>query len=90
VKDHSFGIAPFIRAGIEVEELMKTTAGPGDELHSGQLRCSSEREVLDTERQWREAWLAGDAAALDRIHADDYVKRDGRWQAVLSQYTRIQ
>jgi len=160
VKDHSFGVGPFIRAGIEVEDLMKTTASSGEELHAGQLQCLSEREVLDTERQWREAWVAGDAAALDGIHADDYVaipnigttstkaevmadvqrglfrytrmqhseqnvrfygtsavvvgrttneghrgdrdvsgdfrytriyvKRDGRWQAVLSQYTRIQ
>ena len=160
VKDHSFGVGPFIRAGIEVEDLMKTIANSGEELHAGQLQCLSEREVLDTERQWREAWVAGDAAALDGIHADDYVaipnigttstkaevmadvqrglfrytrmqhseqnvrfygasavvvgrttneghrgdrdvsgdfrytriyvKRDGRWQAVLSQYTRIQ
>jgi uncharacterized protein (TIGR02246 family) len=121
--------------------------------------AQAEREVRDMERQWREAWLAGDAAALDRIHADDYtaipnigtvstkaevmadvrlgafrysrmehsemtvrvygttgvvvgrtineghrgerdvsgdfrytriyVKRDGRWRAVLAQYTRI-
>ena len=159
VKDHSFGVAPFIRAGIEVEELMKKSAASEQELGLKQLQCRSEREVLDAERQWREAWLAGDAAALDRIHADDYiaipnigstsnkeqvmadvrrgvfrysrmehseqtvrfhgptavvvgrttnegrrgdrdvsgafrytriyVKRDGRWQAVLSQYTRI-
>ncbi len=111
------------------------------------------------ERQWRQAWLAGDADVLDKIHADDftsipnigiistkaevmadvrrgvfrysrmehsemtvriygttavvvarttneghrgdrdvsgdfrytriYVKRNGRWQAVLAQYTRI-
>ena len=32
----------------------------------------AEREVRDMERQWRQAWLAGDATALDRIHADDY------------------
>ena len=159
VKDHSFGVAPFIRAGIEVEDLMKKSTVSEQELGLKQLRCRSEREVLDAERQWREAWLAGDAAALDRIHADDYiaipnigstsnkeqvmadvrrgvfrysrmehseqsvqfhgptavvvgrttnegrrgdrdvsgafrytriyVKRDGRWQAVLSQYTRI-
>jgi ketosteroid isomerase-like protein len=139
---------------------MKTTRSSDEELHAEQLRCLSEREVLDTERQWREAWIAGDAAALDRIHAEDYVaipnigttstkadvmvdvkrgvfrysrmqhseqnvrfygamavvvgrttnegrrgdrdvsgdfrytriyvKRDDRWQAVLSQYTRIQ
>ncbi len=25
------------------------------------------------ERDWREAWVRGDAAALDRIHADDYL-----------------
>jgi ketosteroid isomerase-like protein len=25
------------------------------------------------ERQWREAWVAGDAAALDRIQAGDYI-----------------
>ncbi len=119
----------------------------------------AEREVRDMERQWREAWLTANTAALDRIHADDftsvpnigivstkaevmadvrqgvfrysrmeqsemtvriynttavivgrtineghrgdrdvsgdfrytriYVKRDGRWQAVLAQYTRI-
>ena len=121
--------------------------------------ANAEREVRDMEAQWRRAWLAGDAAALDRIHADDYtaipnigtvstkaeimadvrrgvfrysrmehadmtvrvygatavvvgrtvndgrrgdrdvsgdfrytrvyVKRDGRWQVVLAQYTRI-
>ena len=118
----------------------------------------AKREVQDVEKEWREAWIRGDPAALDRIHADDYlsinylgqlntkaqvmsdvragafkyesmehkdvvmrvygnvvivnartinkghrrdrdvsgefsytrvyVKRDGRWQAVLSQYTR--
>ena len=25
------------------------------------------------ERNWREAWVRGDAEALDRIHADDYL-----------------
>ena len=34
--------------------------------------AQAEQEVRDMERQWRQAWLAGDAAALDRIHADDY------------------
>jgi len=32
----------------------------------------SEQDVRDMERQWRQAWLATDAAALDRIHAEDY------------------
>jgi ketosteroid isomerase-like protein len=32
----------------------------------------AEQQVRDMERQWRQAWLAGDAATLDRIHADDY------------------
>ena len=73
VKDHSFGVAPFIRAGIEVENLMKKSTTSEQELGLNRLQCRSEREVLDTERQWREAWLAGDAAALDRIHADDYI-----------------
>src|SRR5689334_6744951 len=44
--------------------------------HSSQ-DASAEREgcneVRDMERQWREAWLAGDVAALDRIHAADYI-----------------
>lgn len=35
--------------------------------------ATPEREVRDMEGQWRQAWLAGDAAALDRIHADDYI-----------------
>ena len=34
--------------------------------------AQAEQEVRDMERQWRQAWLAGDAGALDRIHADDY------------------
>lgn len=34
---------------------------------------NAEREVRDMEAQWRQAWLAADAAALDRIQADDYV-----------------
>src|SRR5215469_6360179 len=34
--------------------------------------AQAEQEVRDMERQWRQAWLAGDATALDRIHADDY------------------
>jgi len=70
VSDHSFGVAPFIRAGIEVEQLMKKTAGSAE---PSDLKCLPEREVLDMERQWREAWVASDAAALDRIHADDYI-----------------
>src|SRR5215203_904915 len=32
----------------------------------------SEQDVREMERQWRQAWLAADAAALDRIHAEDY------------------
>jgi ketosteroid isomerase-like protein len=32
----------------------------------------AEQQVRDMERQWRQAWLAGDAATLDKIHADDY------------------
>ena len=32
----------------------------------------AEQQVRDMERQWRQAWLAGDAATLDRIHGDDY------------------
>jgi ketosteroid isomerase-like protein len=36
------------------------------------MDAQAEREVRDIERQWRQAWLAGDAGALDRIHADDY------------------
>jgi ketosteroid isomerase-like protein len=34
--------------------------------------AQAEQEVRDMERQWRQAWLAGDGGALDRIHADDY------------------
>ena len=134
----------------------------GSPLLFGQVSgpdAQAEREVRDMERQWREAWLAADSVALNRIHAEDYnaipnigtvstkaeimadvrrgvfqymrmehsemtvriygatgvvlgrtineghrgnrdvggdfrytriyVKRDGRWQAVLAQYTRI-
>jgi ketosteroid isomerase-like protein len=39
---------------------------------SGQ-ELNAEREVRAMEAQWRQAWLAGNAAALDRIHADDYI-----------------
>jgi ketosteroid isomerase-like protein len=35
--------------------------------------AQAEQEVRDMERQWREAWLAADVAALDRIHAHDYM-----------------
>ncbi len=41
VKDHSFGVAPFIRAGIEVQDLMKRTALSDKELGLAQLRCRS-------------------------------------------------
>lgn len=30
-------------------------------------------EVKQVEKEWREAWVKGDPAALDRIHADDYL-----------------
>jgi unsaturated rhamnogalacturonyl hydrolase len=73
VKDHSFGVAPFIWAGIEVEHLLKQTSSLEEGLKLEQVRCRPERDILDAERQWREAWIAGDAAALDRIHADDYI-----------------
>jgi hypothetical protein len=33
----------------------------------------AEQQVADLEDQWCKAWVAADAAALDRIHADDYV-----------------
>lgn len=173
VKDHSWGLGAFIRAGLEMQDLMEKTALTGEEVSFTPQRCRSaqtarvqssknarsEHEVLETERQWREAWLAADAAALERMHADDYIaipnigstttkaevmadvrrgifrysrmehseqsvrihadtaivvgrssndgrrgerdvsgdfrytriyaRRDGRWQAVLSQYTRI-
>lgn len=42
VKDHSFGVAPFIRAGVEVESLMKKTHRSAQELGLEQLRCRSE------------------------------------------------
>ena len=50
-------------------------------LMSGHLNVTSaqgaddqaKREVKNMERDWREAWVRGDAAALDRIHADDYL-----------------
>ncbi len=42
MKDHSFGVAPFIRAGIEVEELMKKTAFSEEALGLKQLHCRSE------------------------------------------------
>ena|SRR5436190_14993803 len=32
----------------------------------------SEQDMRDMERQWRQAWLTADAAALDRIQAEDY------------------
>jgi uncharacterized protein (TIGR02246 family) len=35
--------------------------------------ASAERAVRDMEQQWREAWLAADAAAMERIYADDYM-----------------
>jgi ketosteroid isomerase-like protein len=31
------------------------------------------REVEQMEKQWREAWVRGDAVALDQIHAEDYL-----------------
>lgn len=43
VKDHSFGVAPFIRAGIEVEELMKKTAFSEKKVGLKQLQCRAER-----------------------------------------------
>jgi len=33
----------------------------------------AKREVQQVEKEWREAWVAGDPIALDRIHADDYL-----------------
>ena len=50
-------------------------------LMSGHLSVTSaqgaddqaNREVQNMERDWREAWVRGDTAALDRIHADDYL-----------------
>jgi len=33
----------------------------------------AEQEVKNLEDQWCKAWIAADAVALDRIHADDYV-----------------
>ncbi len=33
----------------------------------------AEQQVKNLEDQWCKAWIAADPAALDRIHADDYV-----------------
>lgn len=38
----------------------------------GQTAELAEQQVKELEEQWSRAWVAGDAAALDRIHADDY------------------
>lgn len=35
--------------------------------------ANAEREVRHMEHQWREAWLAADATAMERIYADDYM-----------------
>src|SRR5688572_11069711 len=35
--------------------------------------ANAERAVRDMEHQWREAWLAADAAAMERIYAADYM-----------------
>lgn len=43
-------------------------------LTSGQVRDDqAKRDVEQMEKEWREAWIRGDATALDRIHADDYL-----------------
>jgi unsaturated rhamnogalacturonyl hydrolase len=39
VKDHSWGLGSFIRAGLEVQELMRKAALSGEELGPKQLRC---------------------------------------------------
>jgi unsaturated rhamnogalacturonyl hydrolase len=39
VKDHSFGVAPFIRAGIEVESLMKKSGLSAEKLGREPLDC---------------------------------------------------
>jgi hypothetical protein len=33
----------------------------------------AKQDVEQMEKAWREAWVGGDATALDRIHADDYL-----------------
>jgi ketosteroid isomerase-like protein len=37
---------------------------------------TAEQELLNLERQWKEAVVARDVAALQRLYADDYISVD--------------
>jgi ketosteroid isomerase-like protein len=53
--------------------LIAFPAAPASLVAQSGQEVNAEREVRAMEAQWRQAWLAGDAAALDRIQADDYI-----------------
>ena len=37
---------------------------------------SAEQELIKLEKEWADAWVKGDVAALDRTLADDFVSTD--------------
>ena len=46
-------------------------------------------ELRDVERRRLQSLVDGDLEVADALHADDYERRRGRWQAVWSHATRI-
>jgi unsaturated rhamnogalacturonyl hydrolase len=51
VKDHSWGLGAFIRAGLEVQDLMKKTALSGKEVPFAQLPCRSSQRARSPSSQ---------------------------------------
>ena len=47
--------------------------GPSGMTYAQEADDQSKREVRQAEKEWREAWVRGDAVALEGIHADDYI-----------------
>jgi pimeloyl-ACP methyl ester carboxylesterase/ketosteroid isomerase-like protein len=63
------GHLPHVEAPDKVNQMAREFFG-GNPPESREEQAK--REVTQKEKEWREAWVRGDAATLDRLHADDY------------------
>ena len=63
------GHLPHVEAPEKVNQMAREFFGGGSiDSHEAQAK----QAVTQKEKEWREAWVRGDATTLDRLHADDY------------------
>lgn len=58
---------------LSIAMAVTTSAHSAVSAPTSALVDQAKHEVAQREKEWREAWIRGDAEALDGLHADDYL-----------------